>query len=446
MFFGDRMLELINKIMWAVATGLIIISSIYFSYLFKFAQLNFKEMFKNLGKKEKNNKGITPIQSFLMTLGSRIGVGSIAGVSLALYLGGPGAIFWMWISAFLSAANTFSETILGIVYRKKDGDSYKGGPSYYIKHGLNMPKLGTLYAILIIVSYVFGFVGIQGNTITKSCLEVIDVPEILVGIILMIAVAFIIFGGLKKIAAFSEKLVPFMTLLYIGIALFVSIKNINLVPAIFKTIITSAFTLKSAFGGMIGSLIIGVQRGIFSNEAGLGTGSITSSTSSTDSPVSQGYVQMLGIYVTTLLICTATVMIVMTSDYSSLVINDVNGIEITQYAFKYHLGDFGNILLFVSVLLFSFATILTGYYDGESSLKYLIKDIKKSHLYILKFVSLLVLFLGCISSSTFLWSLVDIMMACLAIINIYALIKLKGDVKEEFLYYNHKKCDKIDKR
>lgn len=446
MFFGDIMLELINKFMWAIATALIIISSIYFSYLFKFAQLNFKEMFKNLGKREKYHKGITPIQSFLMTLGSRIGVGSIAGVSLALYLGGPGAIFWMWISAFLSAANTFSETILGIVYRKKDGDSYKGGPSYYIKYGLNKPKLGTLYALLIIVSYVFGFVGIQGNTITKSCLEVINIPEVLIGIILMIAVAFIIFGGLKKIAAFSEKLVPFMTLLYIGIALFVSIKNIHLVPGIFKIIITSAFTLKSAFGGMIGSLIIGVQRGIFSNEAGLGTGSITSSTSSTDSPVSQGYVQMLGIYVTTLLICTATVMIVMTSDYSSLVINDVNGIEITQYAFKYHLGDFGNVLLFISVLLFSFATILTGYYDGESSLKYLIKYIKKSHLYILKFVSLLVLFLGCISSSTFLWSLVDIMMACLAIINIYALIKLKGDVKEEFLYYNHKKCDKIDKR
>lgn len=446
MFFGDIMLEIINKFMWAIATTLIIISGIYFSYLYRFAQFRFGEMFKNLFKGEKKERGISPIQSFLMTLGSRIGVGSIAGVSLALHLGGPGSIFWMWISAFLSASNTFSETVLGIIYREKDGKDYKGGPSYYIRNGLGKPKLGRLYAIIILVSFIGGFVGIQGNTITKSFLEITYVPKFIIGICLVFLVSLIVFGGLKRIASFSEKMVPFMSILYIGIALFVGIKNITLIPDVFKTIITSAFNFKSIYGGIFGSLIIGVQRGIFSNEAGLGTGSITSSTSSTDSPVSQGYIQMLGIYVTTLLICTATVIIVMTSNYSELVLNDVNGIEITQYAFKYHLGGFGNILLFISVLLFSFTTILTGYYDGESSLKYMFKNANNKHLLVLKIVSLIVLFLGCIIPSETLWSFVDILMAGLAIINIYSLFKLKNDVKQELRYYNMRKCDKIDKR
>lgn len=444
MFFGDNMLEIVNKTVWVVATSLIIISSFYFSYSLKFVQLNFKEMFKNLFSKKNNQRGISPIQSFLMTLGSRIGVGSIAGVALALYLGGPGSIFWMWITAFFSAANTFAETVLGIMYRKKDGSEYKGGPSYYLKYGLSKPKLGGIYAILILVSYVLGFVGIQGNTITKSLLQIVNISPYIIGILLVIFTSAIIFGGLKKIANFSEKFVPFMTILYLGIALYVAIKNIMLLPNIFLTIVTSAFSLKSAYGGIIGSLIIGVQRGIFSNEAGLGTGSITSSTSSTNSSVSQGYIQMLGIYVTTILICTATVIIIMCSNYTTLNISDANGIEITQYAFHYHLGSFGDILLFISILMFSYTTILTGYYDGESSLKYFFKDVKNIYLVLLKCVSLFVLFLGCLISSEKLWSFVDILMALLAIINIYALISLRKDVKEELEYYNCQKCDKID--
>lgn len=446
MFFGDTMLETVNKIMWAIATALIMISSIYFSFSFKFIQFNFKEMIKNLFKKNSEDIGINPIQSFLMTLGARIGVGSIAGVSLALYLGGPGSIFWMWISAFLSATNTFSETVLGIIYRKKEDNGYVGGPSYYMKYGLNRTKLGIVYAFIIIISYVLGFVGIQGNTITKSCLEIINISPVVIGMILTIFAALIIFGGLKKIAAFSENIVPLMTILYLGISIFVMIKNINIIPDLFFNIVSSAFSFKSIYGGFVGTLIIGIQRGIFSNEAGLGTGSITSSAASTTSPVSQGYIQMLGIYVTTLLICTATAIIVMTSDYQNLNIADINGIEITQYAFGYHLGSIGNILLFVSVFLFSFTTILTGYYDGEVSLKFLIKNIKRSHLIALKIFSLIVLFLGCIISSYFLWMVVDIMMAILAVINIYALFFLERDVKFELEYYNKQKCGKINKR
>ena len=202
---------------------------------------------------------------------------------------------------------------------------------------------------------------------------------------------------------------------------------------------TEAFNIKAVGFGFLSTLIIGIQRGIFSNEAGLGTGSITSSTSSTDSPVSQGYIQMLGIYVTTLLICTATAIIVMTSNYDTLTFMDINGIELTQNAFRYHLGSFGDILLFVSILLFSFTTILTGYYDGESSLKYFCDKISMKYLIMLKIISLMVLFLGCVLSSTAIWTFVDIFTALLALINIYALFKLKKDVLYELNHYNNKK-------
>lgn len=439
MFFGDYMLEIFNKILWAIATILIAFSSIYFTIKFKFLQFNFKEIFRNLFKKCDDSNGITPLQSFFMTLGSRIGVGSIAGVSLAIYLGGVGTIFWMWVIAFLAGASTFCETVLGIVYRKKDGNSYIGGPSYYIKYGLGNKKLGAIYALLILGSYVFGFLGIQGNTITKSVRNIAFVSPYIVAFILVLITGYIIFGGLKKIANYSAKLVPFMTILYLSVAIYVCFKNYNIIPSIVIDIVKSAFNVKALGAGFFSTLIIGVQRGIFSNEAGLGTGSITSSTSSTDNAVSQGYIQILGIYVTTLLICTATAFIVLTSNYDSFSVGDINGIELTLYAFNYHLGNFGNILLFLSILLFSFTTILTGYYDGEASLKYFFDNVKSSYLIILKILSLLILFLGCILSSKVIWIFVDIFTALLAIINIYSLFLLRDDVRNELMHYNNKK-------
>ena len=425
---------------------MIVASSIYFSFSFKFIQFEFIEMIQHLFCSKNNDIGITSFQSFLMTLGARIGVGSIAGVSLAIYLGGPGSIFWMWISAFLLATNTFSETVLGIVYRRRDNNGYVGGPSYYMKYGLGKKKLGVIYAVLIIISYYFGFVGIQSNTITKSCISLVNISPLIVATLLTLFISFIIFGGLKKIAAFSEKIVPLMTCLYIGIAIYVLINNFRIIPNIFFTIISSAFSKKSIYGGLIGTVIVGIQRGIFSNEAGIGTGSITSSSTSTNSPVSQGYIQMLGIYITTLLICTSTAIIVMTSRYQLLNIPDVNGIEITQYAFNYHFGDLGNLFLFISVFLFSFTTILTGYYYGESSLKFLITNVKKKHLIILRIFSLIILFLGCVMPSYLLWEFIDVMIAPLAIVNIYALFSLRGDIKLELECYNIKKYGKISNR
>lgn len=425
------MIVVINKLLWAIASSLIIISGIYFSFKLKFVQLNIKKILSYTFKSNINTNGLSPFSTLMLTLAGKIGVGSIAGVALAIYIGGPGTIFWMWIMALISASNTFIETYIGIIYKEKDENNiYKGGPSYYIKNGLNKKKLAIFCAILIIVCYLIGFIPIQANTITKSINEIVHINPIIIGIILCSFSAICIFGGIKQISHVSNKIVPIMTLLYLMVAILIIIKNINMMPSILLKIIKDAFKFKPFFTGFMTTLVIGIQRGIFANESGLGTGSIASSTTSDNNPIKAGYVQMLGIYITTLLICTSTVFIIMTSDYNTMNFTDVNGIEITQYAFYYHLGTLGNILIFISILLFAFSTILTGYYYIESNLKFLKSKINHKQLFILKIITLLFLFIGCIISSRKLWDIVDCLISLLAIINIYSLLKLRNKIKK----------------
>lgn len=424
------MIILTNKLLWAIASALIIISGIYFTLKLKFIQLNIKNIVSSTFKKNKDTKGISPLSTLMLTLAGKIGVGSIAGVALAIYIGGPGTIFWMWVMALISASNTFAETYIGILYKEKDeGNIYKGGPSYYIKNGLNKKNLAIFCAILIIICYLVGFIPIQANTITKSINEIMTINPIIIGLILCSISSFIIFGGIEKISNASNKIVPVMTFLYLLVASIIIIKNIAIIPNILLTILKSAFDFKPFFTGFMATLIIGIQRGIFANESGLGTGSIASSTTSDNNPVKTGYVQMLGIYVTTLLICTSTALIVMTSNYNMIDFTDINGIEITQYAFTYHLGNIGNVIIFISILFFAFSTILTGYYYIESNLKFFKPKINHQQLIIVKIITIIFLFVGCIVSSTSLWDIVDCLVAMLAIINIYTLLKLRNKIK-----------------
>ncbi len=423
------MLKIIDSILWAIATILMVYSGVYFTYKLKFVQFNFKEMFKNIIKKEDNS--ISPFESLMMVLGGRIGVGSIAGIALAIYLGGIGSIFWMWIIGFISAANSFSETTLGVKYQEKDKNLYKGGPSYYIKNGLNNKKLGRFYALIIVISQVFGFLSIQANTITNS----ININPIISGLVITLVSFIIINKSTKQLFKISSKLVPIMTLIYIIASIFIIICNIDQIPKLLKSIISEAFNFKSLGFGVLSSFIVGIQRGIFSNEAGLGTGAIAASTVKTAFPVSQGYVQILGIYITTFLICTATALVILTSNINFLG-NNLNGIEITQNAFIYHLENVGNVIVIISIVLFAFSTILAGFYDAESNLKYLTN--KTSYL---KLIVCFVLFISSIIPAKTIWEIVNILTALLAIINIYALIKLKKDIIFELRRY--KECGKM---
>ncbi len=406
------MLKIISSIIWSITFILIIYSSFTLTKQLNYFQFKFKTMFKYF--KNKKTKEVLS-----MTLGARIGVGSIAGVALAIKLGGEGTLFWIWVSSFLGSIISFSETYLAIKYKNNN----EGGPYFYIKNGLKNKKLAFFYSFMIIISYILGFSSIQSNTITYSINQIVKIDNYIIGIILMIIVGFIIFKGLKNIVNIISKIVPFITFVYLLITIIILITNYYLLPNIFINIIKKAFNFKCFISGFIPTMIIGLQRGIFSSEAGLGTCSISSSTIGYDDKIGNGSIQMIGIYITSLLICTSTGLVILTSNYNGL--NIQNGIELTQFSYNYHFGLIGNYLVFISIFLFSFSTILTGYYDSEISLKCLTNKYTK----LLKILSLLVIFLGSILSSNIIWKIIDIIVGILSIINIYSILKLKNEIK-----------------
>ncbi len=417
------MLVLTNKILWAIATSLLILSSIYYTYKLRFIQFDFKEIFRNL-KDKSTGSGLTTLETLMMTLGGKIGVGSIAGIALGIYIGGVGSILWLWIITILSSVLAYAETVLGVIYRKKDDKLNKGGPSYYITNGLGLKKLGIIYSIIIIISYIGGFLGIQANTIAKSVNAIISINPMIVGMVIIIITGLCIIGGAKEIAKVSSKLVPIMSLLYMLVVLYVVVINIDKVPGIIVSIVKSGLNFKAVHGGIITTIIVGIQRGIFSSEAGVGTAAILSASSNTKIPSKQGYVQILGVYITGLLICTATCFLILLSPYQSLILDDINGIEIISLAFTYHFGQIGNMILFVFIFLFSFSTILTGYYYGEASLNFLVSKISSKKLLLFKMIVLFLLFIGSIAPANLLWNIIDSFVAILSIINIYALLNL----------------------
>ncbi len=434
----------LNNFLWSIATILLIASGLYFSFKLHFFHFNFKEMFKNLGKDSRGNDGISAYEALSVAMGGCIGVGSLAGIALAIYKGGVGTIFWIWLSCLIIAPNSFVENTLSVIYHKKEGNTYLGGPPYYIKKGLGYKKLAFFYAFLVAFSYLVGFLTIQSNSISKSVTNFFPVSPLMVGLVVGVVSFIIIHRGIKGIAKFSSFFVPLMGIIYCFISLFIIFKNINLIPNLFVSIFKNAFNFKAGFYGFISVLLIGVQRGIFSNEAGVGTGAIASGSSNPKSPISSGLIQTLGVYITTFIICTSTALIILTSNYTPSMYADVNGIEITQNALIYHLGSFGNLILYFCVIAFSFSTIISGYYYGEVNLKFLFKNLTKENILVLKIITCILLVLGSVVSSNFLWDFVDILVAILAIINVFAILCLRKDVIIE--YINYKKEVKYDRK
>ena len=437
---------ILNKILWGITTTMIIMGGFYFSIRLKFIQFRIKDMLSSLISSNSNQEDtISPWESLSMSLAARIGVGSLAGVALAIYVGGVGTIFWLWMSALIAAPNTFSETVLGVVYRRRDAKKiYRGGPPYYIESGLGKPTLAKVAAFIIGFSYIVGFLTIQANTITKSLVRVVNIYPLIIGFVIAFLTGIIIFKGVKQIAVTSSKLVPLMGFIYTLTVLSIVIININKIPAVLVNIIISAFNIKAFGAGVITSLVIGMQRGIFSNESGLGTSAIAAATTTVNQPVSIGLIQMAGVYFTTLIICSATAIAILTSNYDSLTLTDVNGIEITLYAFKYHLSYLGEVIVIVTILLFAFSTIITGYYYGESCLKFLYNNISNVSLFCFRLLTVILLLLGSFISSSFLWQIVDILVAIMAIINLYALLELRRVVILELeISKSKQKCAKI---
>ena len=420
-------MEIIKNFLWSIATVLLVLSGFYFSFKLRFIHLNLVKIFKSLfGDKEK--KGISPFQTLMVSLGGCIGVGSLAGIALAIYKGGVGTIFWIVVSCFLIAPNSIVENSLAVIYHQKSDKSYIGGPAYYIKKGLGFKKTAFLYAIVVIFAYLFGFLTIQSNTISRAITTFYNIPSLLIGMLIGVLSFIVIKKGLKGIAKFSSVFVPFMAFVYLLVSLFIIFKNINLIPNILSNIIHEAFNMSSLKYGILSSIIIGLERGIFASEVGTGTSAIASGSSNLSKPIQQGLVGVIGVYFTTLVICLSTALIILTSNYNPSLYTSVNGIEITLNALIYHLGSFGNLVLYFSLVAFSFSTIISGYFYVETNLKFIYSKLPNKILLLLKIFTCLLLVIAPIINPDIIWDICDLLVAILIIINVTSLLNLKKDV------------------
>lgn len=394
---------------------------LYFTFATRFVQFaNIKEMLRVLfdspksSSKEKSKSRISSFQAFSISTASRVGTGNIAGVAIAITVGGPGAVFWMWVIAVIGSASAFIESTLAQVYKVKDGTMFRGGPAYYMQAGLGKRWLGMIFAVLITITFALVFNTVQSNTIAHAMNKAFSLDVYITGIVIAVLTGIIIFGGLKRIAHFSAVIVPFFALSYIFIAFIVIIMNIEKLPAVFSMIFTEAFSLKNIAGGTLGATIMtGARRGLFSNEAGMGSAPNAAATASISHPVKQGYVQAFSVFLDTLIICSCTAFIVLFAEYKSL---SLEGIALTQASLSQCLGKFGDYFISFSVLLFAFTSIIGNYYYGQANVEFVTKS-KKAMIVFRVFVVALVLF-GALAQLKLVWNMADLFMTVMALMNI----------------------------
>lgn len=363
---------------------------------------------------------ITPIEAFLVGLASRIGTGNMAGVATAIAVGGPGSIFWMWMMALVGSANSFVECTLAQLYKVRGRDSYVGGPAYYISRGMKKRWFACIFAVAIILDFGFTNNLVQSNTISQAFTHAFGINPWIMAVALTALSLAIIFGGIQRIARVSSIVVPLMAVLYLALALFVVVVNWRSIPGVFSLIVESAFGLRQAAGGLVGTAIImGLKRGLFSNEAGEGSAPNAAATAETSHPVKQGLIQTLGVYMDTLVVCTCTAIIILCSGVWQ---SGANGIELTQLAMEQHIGQAGGVVVAVAIFFFAFSSILGNYFYGETNVYFLSKSPRVMLAY--RLVLGLMVFVGALTTLEVAWGLVDIFMAIMTICNIVALFCL----------------------
>ncbi|OOF86598.1 alanine/glycine:cation symporter family protein [Rodentibacter ratti] len=369
---------------------------------------------------------LTPFQAFATGLASRVGVGNIGGVATAIALGGEGAVFWMWITAFIGMSSAFAESTLAQLFKIQDKDgSFRGGPAYYMVQGLKSRSMAVAFAIALIFTFGFAFNSVQSNSIVEATRNAWDWQGEYVGIALVILTAAIIFGGIKRIAVISSSLVPMMALFYLIMAVIILGMNIELVPTVINNIIKSAFTFDAAAGGFFGAMVskammMGIKRGLFSNEAGMGSAPNAAAAAHVKHPVSQGLVQMLGVFVDTMIVCTCTaVVILLSNNYGG---EALKSISLTQNALQYHVGEFGLHFLAFILLLFAYSSIIGNYAYAESNIRF----IKNKPWFVLLFrlAVLFFVYFGAVRSGNVVWNFADTVMAVMAILNLVAIVLL----------------------
>ncbi|MBR4995211.1 MAG: alanine:cation symporter family protein [Alistipes sp.] len=427
------MLDIINwanDILWGyVMIAALLICATYFTLRSRFVQFRMiGEMCRLLVQSDdkhkptngKAPKRISPFQAFVVSLASRIGTGNLAGVATAIVIGGPGATFWMWIIALLGAANAFVESTLAQLYKRHSSDSYIGGPAYYIMYGMRCRPLAIIFCILIIVTFGFAFNTVQSNTICAALENAFGADKFYTGIVLTVSTLIIIFGGIQRIAKVSNIVVPFMAVSYLAIAMVVVALNIEHLPAVFRQIIDSAFGLEQIVGGGMGAAVMqGIKRGLFSNEAGMGSAPNAAATATTSHPVKQGLIQTLGVFTDTLIICSSTAFIILASGVS---LDSSDGVQLTQEALTMEIGGAGRIIVAVAIFCFAFSSIFGNYYYGEANIRFMSQS--KALLTTYRLLVGAMVMAGAMMSLKTVWGLADVTMALMTLCNLVALIFL----------------------
>ncbi len=366
------MLDLLNDLIWSKLLIVMLIGlGLFFTIASRFVQFRyFGSMFRIFSEAFQRQPGqLSSFQALMLSVAGRVGAGNIAGVSVAIMLGGPGAIFWMWVVALVGMATSYFECSLAQLYKRREADGgYRGGPAFYIQHGLGQRWLGIVVSLLLLVTFGFGFNAVQSFTVASSLHDTFGLPTIASGLILTGVIGLIIFGGIKRIAQFADVLVPMMAFSYIGMALVVIGMNLSEVPATFAMIFKAAFGLEPAFAGGIGAAIMmGVKRGLFSNEAGLGSAPNVAAVAEVKHPAAQGIVQSLSVFIDTLLVCTSTALIILLSGVYQPG-SEMAGVVLTQTALAAEVGEWGRVFVSIALLLFVFTTLIYNYYLGENAL------------------------------------------------------------------------------
>ncbi len=429
----NTLLDYINDFLWTyVLVALLLGAGLYFTIRLRGVQFGMigemcRLLIKSGGKYDASNsrreapgRRISSFQAFAVSLASRVGTGNIAGVAIAIALGGPGAVFWMWVVAFLGSANAFVESTLAQLFKVRGEHSFRGGPAYYIQKGIGKRWYARTFAILITVTFALAFNSVQSNTIAIALENSFGIEKIATGGALTALTLIVIWGGIQRIAKLNEVIVPVMAVFYLLLAFYVIIVRIGYFPHVMQLIVENAFGINQIAGGGIGmAMIMGVKRGLFSNEAGEGSTPNAAATADVSHPVKQGLIQTLGVYTDTLLVCTATAFIILCSGVFD---SGLTGIELTQAALSNEVGDAATIFVAIAIVLFGFTSIVANYYYGETNTDF-IGRFKGSHT-ILRLLSAAMVAIGSVASLNLVWTLADITMALMTLCNIVAILLL----------------------
>lgn len=450
----EQVIKTIYNVLWSDALIVLCIGAgVYFSVATRFLQVRYlKDMLKLLFGGGSSAKGVSSFQAFALALSGRIGTGNIAGVATAIAFGGPGAVFWMWLIAFLGAASAYVEATLGQIYKEVKDGQYRGGPAFYIEKGLGVKWYAVLFALATILSTAVFLPGVQSNSIALGVQNAFDIPVAYTGVALVVLLGLIIIGGVKRIGKVAEIVVPFMAGAYILMALIIMALNITQIPAMLSLIIRSAFDLEPAFGGIMGMAISwGVKRGIYSNEAGQGTAPHAAAAAEVSHPAKQGLVQAFSVYVDTLFVCTATaLMILFTGKYNvqhpngGYFVENIPGAEIgseyTQLAVAHHFPTLGAGFVAMALFFFVFTTIMAYYYMAETNLSYLDKRGRhKWAVWALRVLILAATYYGCVKTAETAWTLGDIGVGLMAWLNLIAILLLRKPALRALKDYQEQK-------